>query len=78
MDKPPFIPGGSGRPSCSIAGQNSVRWEVDMYYLLAFLAGTILGFILGALVYRKNAERAEAALKDTLEEYLKLKKRVGG
>lgn len=49
-----------------------------MYYLLAFLAGTILGFILGALVYRKNAERAEAALKDTLEEYLKLKKRVGG
>lgn len=47
-----------------------------MQVFIAFLVGVILGAIGGALVFRNNAKKAEAALAASLVEYERLKGRV--
>lgn len=47
-----------------------------MNYFIAFLIGAVLGIIGGALLWRNNALKAEAALKDTVNELLKIKGKV--
>lgn len=48
-----------------------------MEYFIGFLIGAILGIIGGALIWRNNALKAEAALKDTVDELMKMKANYG-
>lgn len=44
-----------------------------MEYFIGFLIGAILGILAGGLIWRNNALKAEAALKDTVAELLRIK-----
>jgi len=48
-----------------------------MYYLVAFIAGAMFGFVIGLFVYRNNAAKAELKLALVLEELRKAKEKAG-
>ena len=48
-----------------------------METVLLIFGSAIIGFVFGALVYRNNANKAEAAVKELKEQLDNLKKDIG-
>ena len=49
-----------------------------MELVIAFIAGLVVGAVIGALVYRNNALKAERELARIKAEIIAAKKKVGG
>jgi hypothetical protein len=49
-----------------------------MYFFVAFVAGAMLGFLIGMFIFRNNAAKAELEIAWIKEELRKAKGKVGG